>query len=164
MVLVISGIAIVLGLCVGLLFTMMKVDRSGRAQVTESLTLERLARQFRQDARAAERGKDLVVKNDNTGGIELFLPDDRVIEYRRSGTNVERIEHGPGAPDRREVYRLLGRAPAVFSLDGDAGQSWAVLLLPVREDPARLTPARPVRVEAPIGKDLRVASREEKAR
>ena len=140
MLFVMSALAVVFGLCVSLIFMLIRLDKAGRARVTQAVIVERLARQFRQDARAATKGNVLTVKNDNVGGIELDQPGDVVVEYRRSGTNVERIRRGGNTPMHHDLYRLDGRERATIEVRDEDGQDWAVLALP---DWPRPGPAEP---------------------
>src|SRR5262249_7667548 len=54
-VLAMGAVAIVLGLCAGLLHVLLRLDRTGRTHLVESATIGRLARQFREDVHASRR-------------------------------------------------------------------------------------------------------------
>ncbi len=150
--LVISAMAVVFGLCASMIHGLLRLDRAGRARLNEAATLSRLARQFRQDVRAASTSRSSG-KDDPRQELVLSVPPDRAIEYRWSKGRVLRAERAPGRADRHETYRLPDRAAPRFQVLDEHGVVWVSLGLDRKPDIASLIPSRGYRVVARLGKD-----------
>ena len=155
MVLVIGSVTVVLGICGSLLHMLLRLDRSGRESLGDTVTLTRLARQFRQDVRAArgvDLGKDQQLELTRGDGppIIYHLDKDRLLREERNGDDVR----------RREAYSLTRLGPLRFESDG----SWIRLILSRRpEHPtAMVRPA--VVVEARLDKERVMTNRAEVGR
>ena len=128
MVLAIGAVAIVLGLCAGLLHVLLRLDRTGRDHVVETATIGRLARQLRQDvhaAREARAGAD----DGSAAKLELVLSRDRTIVYEARSRALARVEHHGAVALRREVYSLPSCREGRFTVQTDAGRVWVRLRL-----------------------------------
>jgi hypothetical protein len=160
MVLIVGTVAVILGLCGLFMHLMLKLDRASRGTVADAGTVGRLARQFRQDVRAAGAAKVVASGGADTGGIDLTGPGRPTVAYRGEGDRLIRTETDGGAVRRREGYALAHLASARFQADGPR----VVLTLPRRADVAGPATRPGFRVEASLGKDRHLASREEATR
>jgi hypothetical protein len=143
MVLVISAAMIVMGLCASVLIGLFRIHRSGQAGVADASALARLARQFRQDVRAADAAKP------GAETLELTGPGGASVVYRAEGRRLLREARRGGEVRAREAYPADRLGPVAFGADG--ARVWAVLRRKAGEAPALARPA--VRVEARLGKD-----------
>lgn len=155
MLLAISGIAILFGVSIGMIHMLLRLDRGQRARIGETTTVNRLARQFRQDAHAATEARPLAGKDRE--GIELVLPENHRVEYVEEGGRFARHEEAKGAQPRHEVYRMPSRGRAKFELRTADERRWATLVLEPKPNAKDVMPARPVVIEAWVGKDTRLA-------
>jgi len=55
LLIVMTSLVVIFGLCVALIHALLKLDRSSRAHLAEASTRDRFVRQFRSDARARSR-------------------------------------------------------------------------------------------------------------
>lgn len=160
MVLVIGAITVLLGLCAGMIHRLLKLDRVARAHLTETATVARLARQFRQDVRAsmrAEPGGDA----DHPGSVlELSRSDNEWVSYRPEGRSLIRTHRRTGQVDRRESYALPRRGTPRFEVL-DEGQAILVSLQlrPPVAEPRGFGPTE-LRIEALLNRDARLAKPE----
>ncbi len=114
MIIVIGGLALVLGLCATLLHMLFRLDRSGRDALRDSQTLATLARQFRRDVRSSQQAKA-----DAPGSLELKSPDGPTLAYRVDHARLIR-EQGDGKTiARREAYAIERLGPIRFEVAGD---------------------------------------------
>lgn len=153
LLLVISSLAVVMGLCMALLHALLKLDRSARSHLAEASSRDRLARQFRQDARASSRfePKSATAPQDR---IELLRPDGRVVLYRAREGHLVRTERSGDSNVRSESYNLPSRGIARFSVHVQDGSSFASLVLPRKKNPVGGERSHEIRIEAHLGKDL----------
>ena len=144
MIVVIGGITIILGLCAGLLHTLLRLDRSGRESLNDTNTLARLARQFRQDVRASRAAKP-----GDAGSLALTRPDGPDVSYRVQGARLVREERAGEKVVRREAYAVARIGPLRFETEGAF-----VRLIAARRPTNPLAPPRTaVGVEARLDKD-----------
>jgi hypothetical protein len=143
MVLVIGAATIVMGLCASVLSGLFRIQRSGQAGVVDATALARLARQFRQDVRAADAAKP------GAGTLELTGQGAASVVYRVEGRRLLREARRGGEVRAREAYAADRLGPVAFGADG--ARVWAVLGRRPGEPRALARP--PVRVEARLGKD-----------
>jgi type II secretory pathway component PulJ len=150
MVLVIGSLSIILSLCGMLLHTLLRLDRSGRESLTAASALNRLARQFRNDVRAADSASP------RRDGFELSRPGGPRVVYHPEGNRLVREEidgNGNGDGDRgavrrREAYSIGRYGRAAFRVDGRRVR----LMFEPGEGPAARTRPSP-EIEARLGKD-----------
>lgn len=153
LVLVIGGVTAVLLLCAGLLHALLSLDRSGRGALNDTATVARLARRFRQDARAATAAKPS--PKEGSPGLEFTKGDGPAIAYRVEGKRLFREEVSGKTVKSREGYAVDRLGPVGFVVEGGR-----VRLVLSRKPSGPHVPARPaVRVEATLGKDLALADR-----
>jgi type II secretory pathway component PulJ len=154
MVLVIGVLAIVLGLCAGLLHALFRLDRAGRNSVGDASNLARLARDFREDVRSARTARPQGAEG---AGLELDKGDGDVVIYRTEGPNLYREEVHGGKPVRRERYESDRLGTSRF--DVTEGRVRLALSKPKAETPGLAGPT--VTVEAVLGKHRRLSGIEE---
>jgi hypothetical protein len=156
LLIVITALMIMLGLGVGLIHALLKLDRAGRAHLTEVTTRGRLARRFREDVRAASRVEATRDQSGRAVTLHLEHPDGPPVAYRAEPRRVVREQPGEDkeSQTRREVYRLRGPGSPRFDV-GDDG--FIGLLLPDASSFAPADDRREFRIDARIGKDPRPA-------
>lgn len=146
-VLVIGGVAIVLGITGGLLHSLLRLDRAGRIALNDTTAIARLARQFRQDVRRSDTAKSVA------SGLELDGRNGPPIAYRVDGNRLLREEGKKGAVEAREGYPLDRLGPVGFEVDGGR-----VRLVMARGSGKTVSvDRREIRVEARLGKDQTLA-------
>ena len=128
MVLAIGSIAIVLGLCAGLLHVLLRLDRTGRAHLVETATIGRLARQFRQDVHAARQAR-IDGGPDGAANLDLKLAGDRRIVYEARERALLRTEQQGTTVQRRESYTLPFCRAGRFRVRAGDGKVWVSLEL-----------------------------------
>ncbi|MDR3638653.1 MAG: type II secretion system protein [Isosphaeraceae bacterium] len=155
MLIVISGIAILFGMSVGMIHMLLRLDRGNRARIGEKTTISRLAHALRRDAHAAVAARR--VEAEGHEGVAFDLGKGHKVDYVDEGGRLVRHETAPGETPRREAYRLPSRGRPKLELREEAGQRWAILTLDRNPNAQEIAPARPVVVEAWIGKDAGLA-------
>jgi type II secretory pathway component PulJ len=130
-VLAIGAVAIVLGMCAGMLHVLLRLDRTGRSHVVETAAIGRLSRQFRQDVHAAREARALA----DGASLELRLPGESTVTYSLGTLAVARSAQQDMSPERRETYTLPLLREARFEVQDRDSQTWVRLKL-------RLGPAR----------------------
>ncbi len=152
LIVVMGGVVILLGLCAGLIHTLLRLDRGGRDSVHDTATLAGLSRRFRQDVRAARDAKP-----GEPGSLELTRPGGHPVSYRTRGARLVREERDGAAVVRREAYAVARLGPVRFETDGGL-----VRLIAERRPADPRAPARAaVRVEAKLDKDRTLTEPEE---
>ena len=117
LMLVMSSLLIIFGVCVVLMHGLLKLDRVGRAHLAEASGRDRLARQFRLDVRSASHSKPGRGEAAPSDHLELGRPDGRVIDYRVLKGRIVRDEHDKGGLIlSHETYRLPSRALPWFQV------------------------------------------------
>jgi len=154
-----SGLLIIVGLCVSLLYGLLKLDRVARDHFAEATTRDRLTRQFRLDVRAATR----TVPDPDAAGVtdrlELGLPGGRIVDYRvRNGRIVRDVRNEGGDPVSHEAYRLPSKAEPRFQVRRSDGDVFVTLQLIRPSNPARGRLIRDPGAEALLARDLRFLS------
>jgi len=156
MMLVLGALVLVLSLCGGLMHTLLRLDRAGRAGVADAAGLGRLARQFRRDVRGA-----LVATPTAPGvtpGLGLVRPSGPAIfYYSLDAGRLVREETYQGEPKARarEEYAVGRLGPVGFEVDG----RWVRLTLGRRGTPTTGPQPGPgfdrppLRLEARLDKD-----------
>ncbi len=108
---------VVLGLCVGLIHSLLRLERSNRDQTVSASALARLERDFRSDVHASLSANLLESKDQQNLGLQLNLPEDVAIEFQAVAGGVARLRHSSGDRLQRELYRI----------GSDSAVSWAVI-------------------------------------
>ena len=105
----VTGIALMLGLCAVTLQLLMRLNGTSQARLGAAMTLERLARQLREDVHACETAV-VAPANEPEGkpaSLRLSLEPKHLIDYQVNETSVRRLESRDGKPVRRESYDLI---------------------------------------------------------
>jgi hypothetical protein len=160
MVLAIGAVAIVIGLCAGMLHVLLRLDRTARSHLVETTTIGRLARQFRQDAHAARDAHRGAARNGPAAKLDLVLSGDRSVTYEMRDGSLLRREHGGDTAGRLEAYRLPCCREALFVVQAQDGAVWVQLRL--RRGPeidaaagaSRPSPRQDLAIDARVGRDL----------
>ncbi len=167
LILIMTALTMVLGLCTGLIHAVLRLDRTGRSYVVEATTIGRLSRQFRGDVHAARRARP--VGGEGKGalapGLELALPGERTIRYQARDRSLVRTQQHGDALERRETYTLPFCPAPRFAVETAEGQSWASLRLPrsTQPDPGPKSLYHELVIDALVGRDQRFAAPEETA-
>jgi hypothetical protein len=161
-ILVVSSVSMVLGLCAGLLHVLLRLDRAGRAAAVEAATVGRLSRQFRRDVHAAVAAR--AEAKDGVAVLELELPEGRSVAYRSRTHALERTERRGEEVDRRETYQVPTCRDPRFDVREEDGTTWVGLRLS-RGDEARPGALRPdLGIVADAGRDARLSRAAEESR
>jgi hypothetical protein len=160
MLLVMTALAIILGLCVGLIHCLHRLSRVGTDHLAEATARDRLARQFRQDVRAASRSSLAGADVNPAGRVELHGPGQRVIDYVPGDGWLVRTERDGGQQLRREDYRFPSGAAVRFRTRDEDGARFVILSL--RRDAASSIrgPHHESEFEAELGRDARLSRRQ----
>jgi type II secretory pathway pseudopilin PulG len=154
MIVVMTVVATMLGLCVLLLQMLMKLDADSRARRDGTAALGRLAEQLRADVHAAQAAK--VGDRPAVGPAELQLlrGPDQTIEYRADGaSSVVRVESEKGKPVRRERYDVPRSGPIALALDREGDRQFVRLSIGRRATSSRDDPPRVLEIVALVGRD-----------
>jgi hypothetical protein len=147
MLLVITGVTTLLAACGILLHGLLRMESAERAHLADVSTVSRLARQFREDVRTAEKA-DRTPGEDQAPKLTLTLPDASVVTYHVDGERLLRSETRQKTLRRRESYPLARLGPISFEQDD------RFLRLVLRRKPgepgSRMRPR--ARIEARLGK------------
>lgn len=155
MLVVIAGMGVVLAIATGLIYSMVKIDRTTRNRAAAHQTLRRLAADFRSDAHAAVK----FAAAEAAGKVpawEFQMPEaDRKVRYQAEGGGLIREEHSGGKMVHREAYRLPESHTASMALEGAA----PIAILRVRPSgpDAALSGGPLFRVDAALASDHRFA-------
>jgi type II secretory pathway component PulJ len=155
MVVYISCFSVVMGLTVGVVGALIKVERANRNASTESSTLARVMLQFRRDVHAATAFSPPAVSGKTRTTIELKLPHGQKVTYRLQDAALVVIRDRPNEGHREERVPLTAFANARF---GDAEQEGRTILsIEVDRKPVatKAANALSLRVEAVVGRDHR---------
>ncbi|NQT11818.1 MAG: prepilin-type N-terminal cleavage/methylation domain-containing protein [Planctomycetes bacterium] len=121
MVAVLSVGTVVMGVAVGLMLMLLRVERDSRMEVAERGAVNRLADQFRRDVRAADRltPTESPEGEDAPFAWQLSVEAGRVVEYRAEPGALVRAERADEKVLGRESYRLPALATVSIDLVGE---------------------------------------------
>ena len=151
--------SVLLAVAVGLLYSLIEVDRTSREHLRLRIAAARLADQFRRDVHAAVRliapPAEAEAGAEAPAAWQLELPPDRAVEYRLEEDSLLRTEQASGEVVKREWFRLPPHA--VASIRISAGQSPSIVSLRITPDvkPPEAPAWRPVRIDAALATDHR---------
>ncbi len=150
----ISVLAVVLGVAGLTVRLLLKLDRAGRAAADQAADILRLGDDFRADAHAAAPAPGVV-----EGRLTLTLGEGKTVEYASEPARFVRTVREGGKVRRVEAYRRPGRSTLRFEIDPPGPRPFATLI--VDRDPSTAPDPlyRDCRVEAELGKDRRHAPR-----
>jgi hypothetical protein len=158
MVLAIGAVAIVLGLCGGMLHVLLRLDRTARSSLVETATNGRLARQFRQDVHAARKANPSGGENGAAPKLDLALPGDRTITYEMRTRSLVRRECQGATALRHETYMLPVCREGDFVVEAQEGKVWVRLRLRRGSDNEVVSgvksPRQDLAIVALVGRDL----------
>jgi type II secretory pathway pseudopilin PulG len=125
-----SALAVV---AVGLIGTLMRVERAGRRHFEETNGLARLSKQFRRDVAAAEEASVPAENTSRPSEIHLRLAADHTVTYRAEPGALLRFEEWSQTEAARERFRLPATGEARFGIDdGRSGRIVALTLVAPR--------------------------------
>lgn len=154
MMVVISVLAILFGLCAVTIQILLRVGSDAQAHRTAAAALGRLAEQFREDVHASG---DAELRN--AGGLRLRLDHQVVIDYEVRDGRVARLETTGGQASRHEAFDLGQRGTAAFERRDDGPRRFLVLVVSHKASAGRPDPPHPEEVLALLGKDRPGGSR-----
>ncbi len=141
----ISLVTVMLGLCAGIIHLLLKLDRGGRASSELAADLSRLATDFRVDAHAAVSIEKMTLK----------LPDGRTVEYLvRPGDIVRTLRQGDKVK-HYDLYRRPTNADVRIESSRDGATTFASLVIDRPLDGKEDSLYRDFRIEAELGQDQR---------
>ena len=129
-VLVISAVSIVLGLCAGLIHVLLRLEKGERTHLGETGTIARLAQQFRKDVHAATRATLDPIDERGGARLDVATPTDRTIDYRAGERSIVRTQHHGDEVERRETFSLPSCPEPRFLKSEGGGGVWLILSLP----------------------------------
>lgn len=152
--------SVMMGIAVGLLYTLMQMDGKSRESTQDLSGIARLAEQFRADVHAASAWMPLEQPSQGAGypGWKLQCTGDREIEYHAKQGTLYRTETAGGQARSRESYHLpAGTVVAIQSPEPAAVPGLLCLdIVPDRSLPVNAG-ARPRCIEAVLGMNHRYA-------
>jgi hypothetical protein len=151
---VVSGAALLLGLCAVSLQLLMKLDTDSHARFAESVAFERLGRQLRDDvhaSRTASLAADAKTK-DRAPGLRLAFESARTVSYDFGDGGVVRTESRGEKAVRHERYSLAKGAQARFELRDEASRRLVALVMTRPPGKSQTEPSRAVELVALEGK------------
>ncbi len=157
----ISAGTAVMAIAVGLLGSLLDLDRHARERAQQRSALDRLADQFRRDVHAAVRVKPLETSGrDSPPGWQFQLDSRQSIEYRSAaGGDLGRTERTGAEVRRRESYRLPPQTMAAIQFD-ERVEPRVVGLRLIAKDGSTVKPIRgALRIVATLGTDHRFLGR-----
>ncbi|WP_165227425.1 hypothetical protein [Aquisphaera insulae] len=150
MMVMMSGLAAMLGMCAMMLQLLLRLDADGRTRIDGAVALARLAEQFRNDAHAAASAS-LVEKEP---GLRLVLgPEHEVLYDCTRDARLGRVERLKGAVVRRETYPLSARSRVRPEVREDGPYRFAVLAVDRRTPDESSSSPRLFEVVAQIGRN-----------
>ncbi|WP_435016123.1 pilus assembly FimT family protein [Tundrisphaera sp. TA3] len=146
---VMTLLAILLGLCVGTLHLLMRLDRSGQDAGAEASDLFRLARAFRADAHAARDPEPPAASAER---FAFATADGRSVEYAARPGDILRTARQGDRIVGRDTFRRPPGGPVAFAVDRPEGSA-PIVVLRIGRPPGG--PGWGQAIEAEYGKDRR---------
>jgi hypothetical protein len=149
-----TGLAAILGLCTLMLQLLMKLDGQTRSRLEGANSFARLSAQFRQDVHDASAVRLMNKPQAKPVVLRVDLAKDRSIEYqvKREGT-VLRIETQKGKPLRRESYEIPRCEAVRLAVEQEQGRELATIDVDLRASPLPTDPPRVLQIVALVGKN-----------
>jgi hypothetical protein len=159
-----TGVAVMLGMTVVLLQLAMKLDADGRERLDRATSLGRLARQFRVDVHAASRVVPSAPDPKRPAGLRIEPGAGRAIEYQVQGDGkIARVETVAGNVAGRETFILPQSGAVRLSVRDVDGRRFAVVEVDSLVRKNRIDPVRTFEVLGLVGKDARSPNPEAKS-
>jgi hypothetical protein len=168
LIVVMSGVAIVLGLCAVTIQLLFRLNADGHARLSASASFARLAGQFRSDVHACEgavlvpaamagerRSRETRVEREpkTTASLRLTRGPQVVITYEAREGRVARVETVSGTLKVQESYRVGRGTLVAFERRDEGAHRFLALILRRGTGKNDLEPPRPLEVLALEGKD-----------
>jgi len=152
---VVTGVAMMLGLCAISLQVLMQLNADGQARLRGALALERLSRQLRDDVHGCELAQlaadpKAPVK---PAGLRLTMVPDHTVTYEVHDGSVVRDESRSGKAVRHESYFLPRGRVARFEQRNEAAHKLVALVVTQVAGKSGTDPPAPLEVVALPGKD-----------
>ena len=152
-VVLMTGVAAMLGLTVLMLQLLLKLDGDSRARFDSAGMLARLAEQFRRDVHGASAAR-LVEQPSRPALLRIEPGPDRTIEYQVKGqSKILRVESMKGKPVRSESYEIARGGPIELALKQEGGRRFATLTVDRQGFNNPHGPAAPLRDPGPGGQE-----------
>jgi type II secretory pathway pseudopilin PulG len=155
MVAALGSIAILAGLGVTLIHSLLRVERSERASLAQQNNLARLSREFRQDVRGAHATEPAGDGAETLASILLKSSDQETVEYRIKGESIVRTRRHAEKIVRTETFKLPSVGTARLTVSGSSGQTVVSLLVDRKAGKRGEGDSREFRVDARLGRDRR---------
>jgi type II secretory pathway component PulJ len=148
MLVVMTGVSVLLGLCAVTIQLLMRVGSDAQARRSASASLGRLAEQFREDVHGCDDAQ-----LQPSAGVRLSRGPRAAITYTARNGRVERVESTGGQASRHEMY-VLGRGiSSVFERRDDGPRRFLALVVSRKARIGLPDPPRPIEILALVGKD-----------
>jgi hypothetical protein len=149
-----TGVAAMLGLAVILLQLLMRLDGDSRTRFDAATSLARLARQFRDDVHTTGSVRLIEPSAPRAPVLRIEPAPGRTIEYQvRGDDRVLRVEKNKGADVRRESFLVPRSGSIRLSIDDHDGRRFAALTVDRRAAKNRTDPPRRYEILALVGKN-----------
>jgi type II secretory pathway pseudopilin PulG len=149
--------AVMMGVAVTLLYTLLRTEGSGREHVRQSSVLGRLADQFRRDVHAAKT----VAAAPDGEGRQFELAPGQTVTYRFQRGTLTRTEQVDGTPQRRESYALPPGTTATIRIPADTQPALVSLMITPVAEASGPAGGRAIHIDAVLARDHRFAKAEE---
>jgi prepilin-type N-terminal cleavage/methylation domain-containing protein len=154
MLAVMTTAAVLTGIAVGILYGLMRLEKTSRRQIARRVTMTRLSDQFRRDARSAREftAPEAGAQEGSAVLCRFSLDEGRMVEYRAEAGAVSRTARAGDEVLDRDTFTLAEDATVTVQRIGDAEPG--VLRLRI-VPPAGAPEESPWRVDALLAKDRR---------
>jgi prepilin-type N-terminal cleavage/methylation domain-containing protein len=153
---VMTIVATMLTLCAGMIHLLLKLDRANRSASEVASDLNRLARNFREDAHVSA---PIDPSDKAADRIKLTVDDRKTIEYQVRPNDILRTVREGEKVRHRELYRKPARATVRIELANEGARTFASLVVDRQPDGRDDSLYRDYRIEAELGKDRRLTPR-----
>jgi prepilin-type N-terminal cleavage/methylation domain-containing protein len=148
MLVVMTGVSAVLGLCVVTIQLLMRVSTDAQERRGAAAALGRLAEQFREDVNGCDDAQ-----LGASGELRLGDGPRASVRYAARDGRMERVESTGGQATRHETYALGKGASATFERRDDGPRQFLVLVVSRKARAGHPDPPRPIEILALVGKD-----------
>jgi hypothetical protein len=146
-----------MGIAVGSLHLLLKMDRNTRQRRQLQASEARLADQFRRDVHAALRMKPGEAPEQSRPIWQLELGADKRIQYQSEPGGLARLEILQGKTTRKEWYPLMESSKVRCDMTSDGPVPIVSLGIASSEEPGSLFPPQALRIDARLGTNHRFA-------
>jgi hypothetical protein len=158
MIVVITIVTVMLGLCAGMIHLLLKLDRAGRTSSDLAADLARLARDFRADAHAASTVEPA---GQPLSSIKLTLEAGKTVEYLVRPSDLLRTLREGDKVRHYDVYRRPPKSAVSIELTREGSTTFAGLVIDRPPNGVDDSLYSNLRIEAEIDKDRRLTRRSE---